>query len=115
MANIAENQNEAEHCEHTTAHRFPPSWTINEAKKPLTGMILIVFVGLFGAYALGFYDGVKECEWMQGHSFVTPHVISNIRSHGRSMPMDDGARSLLQHEDARAQVTAAPLQDSDVV
>jgi hypothetical protein len=29
--------------------------------------------------------------------------------------MDDGARSLLQHEDARAQVTAAPLQDSDVV
>ena len=28
--------------------------------------------------------------------------------------MDNGARSLLQHEDARAQVTAAPLQDSDV-
>jgi hypothetical protein len=33
----------------------------------LTGMILLVSVGLFGAYALGLYDGVKDGERMGGH------------------------------------------------
>jgi hypothetical protein len=50
----------------------------------LTGMILLVSVGLFGAYALGFYDVVKEGERMRGHS-LSRRTISNIRSHGRSI------------------------------
>jgi hypothetical protein len=31
------------------------------------GMILVTSAGLVGAYALGFYDGVKEGERMRGH------------------------------------------------
>ena len=33
----------------------------------LIGMIFVVSAGLFGAYALGFYDGVKEGERIGGH------------------------------------------------
>ena len=46
-------------------------------------LILATSAGLFGAYVLGFYDGVKEGERMRA-SFVTPHVVSNI-SHLRSI------------------------------
>ena len=27
-----------------------------------TGMIFVISAGLFGAYAMGFYDGVKDAE-----------------------------------------------------
>ena len=37
------------------------------ASLAFTGMILLVSVGLFGAYALGFFDGVKEGERIRGH------------------------------------------------
>jgi hypothetical protein len=53
------------------------------ASLAFTGMILITSGGLFGAYALGFYDSVKEGERIRPLS-VTPHVVSNI-SHVRSI------------------------------
>jgi hypothetical protein len=37
------------------------------ASLALIGMIFVVSAGLFGAYVLGFYDGVKEGERMGGH------------------------------------------------
>jgi hypothetical protein len=37
------------------------------ASLALIGMIFVVSAGLFGAYALGFYDGVKEGERIGGH------------------------------------------------
>jgi hypothetical protein len=27
-----------------------------------TGMIIVISAGMFGAYAMGFYDGVKDAE-----------------------------------------------------
>jgi hypothetical protein len=33
---------------------------------PLAGMILVTSAGMFGGYALGFYDGVKDVERL-GH------------------------------------------------
>ena len=38
------------------------------ASLAFTGMILVTSAGLFGAYVLGFYDGVKEGERMRGHA-----------------------------------------------
>jgi hypothetical protein len=32
------------------------------ASLALTGMIFVVSAGLFGAYVLGFRDGIKECD-----------------------------------------------------
>jgi hypothetical protein len=37
------------------------------ASLAFTGMILATSAGLLGAYALGFYDGVKEGERIRGH------------------------------------------------
>ena len=37
------------------------------ASLAFTGMILVTSAGLFGAYTLGFYDGVKEGEGIRGH------------------------------------------------
>jgi hypothetical protein len=37
------------------------------ASLAFTGMILVTSAGLFGAYALGFYDGVKKGERIRGH------------------------------------------------
>ena len=39
------------------------------ASLAFTGMILVTSAGLFGAYALGFYDGVKE-----GESVITGNL-----------------------------------------
>jgi hypothetical protein len=33
----------------------------------VAGMILVASAGMFGAYVLGFYDGVKDGERMGGH------------------------------------------------
>jgi hypothetical protein len=54
------------------------------ASLAFTGMILVTPAGLFGAYTLGFYDGVKEGEGDTRPPSVTPHVVSNI-SHVRSI------------------------------
>jgi hypothetical protein len=37
------------------------------ASLAFTGMILLMSAGVFGAYALGFFDGVKEGERIRGH------------------------------------------------
>jgi hypothetical protein len=34
---------------------------------PVAGMILVASPGMFGAYALGFCDGVKDGERIGGH------------------------------------------------
>ena len=49
------------------------------ASLAFTGMILVMSAGLFGAYALGFYDSVKEGWADTRPPSVTPHVVSNIR------------------------------------
>jgi hypothetical protein len=33
----------------------------------VAGMILVASAGMFGAYVLGFYDGVKDGERIGGH------------------------------------------------
>jgi hypothetical protein len=44
------------------------------------GMILGASAGMFGAYALGFYDGVKDGERIGPSSPVWPHAAINTRS-----------------------------------
>ena len=41
------------------------------------GMILGASAGMFGAYALGFYDGVKDGELIGGHP--SAHAGANIK------------------------------------
>ena len=53
------------------------------ASLALIGMILVMSAGLFGAYVLGFYDGVKEGERIEAilcHAACTLKYPSHVRS-----------------------------------
>ena len=45
------------------------------------GMIVVVLGGLFGAYVVGFYDGVKDAERLGDHRVTQNHPCSREQLH----------------------------------